>query len=40
MKENLKPQHEVVLVVGGGLSAVQTAQHCLRQGKRVYFVLS
>ena len=36
MKENLKPQHEVVLVVGGGLSAVQTAQHCLRQGKRVY----
>ena len=40
MKENLKPQHEVVLVVGGGLSAVKTAQHCLRQGKRVYFVLS
>ena len=35
MKENLKPKHEVVLVVGGGLTAVQAAQHCLREGKRV-----
>mmetsp|Transcript_14442 Transcript_14442/g.34820 ORF Transcript_14442/g.34820 Transcript_14442/m.34820 type:complete len:486 (-) Transcript_14442:52-1509(-) len=36
MQENLKSCHEVVLVVGGGLTAVQTAQHCLRRGKRVY----
>ncbi|KAL7533690.1 hypothetical protein ACHAXR_008539 [Thalassiosira sp. AJA248-18] len=36
MKEKLQPHHEVVLVVGGGLTAVQAAQYCLRQGKKVY----
>ena len=36
MKNELKPNHEVVLVVGGGLTAVQAAQYVLRQGKRVY----
>ncbi|KAL7544271.1 hypothetical protein ACHAWF_007651 [Thalassiosira exigua] len=36
MREKLKPSHEVVLVVGGGLTAVQAAQYCLRHGKRVY----
>lgn len=35
MKECLQPKHESVLVVGGGLTAVQTAQYCLRQGKKV-----
>ena len=36
MKERLMSKHEVVLVVGGGLTAVQAAQYSLRQGKRVY----
>ena len=36
MQEKLKPSHEVVLVVGGGLTAVQAAQYALRQGKMVY----
>jgi len=36
MRERLMPKHEVVLVVGGGLTAVQAAQYSLRQGKRVY----
>ena len=36
MNERLMPKHEVVLVVGGGLTAVQAAQYSLRQGKRVY----
>ena len=35
MQEKLLPDHEFVLVVGGGLTAVQAAQYCLRQGKRV-----
>lgn len=35
MKEHLKPHHERVLVVGGGLTAVQVAQYCLRSGKKV-----
>ena len=35
MRENVRPHHQHVLVVGGGLTAVQAAQHCLRQGKRV-----
>ena len=36
MNERLLPKHEGVLVVGGGLTAVQAAQYSLRQGKRVY----
>lgn len=36
MQEQLQAHQEVVLVVGGGLTAVQAAQHCLRQGKKVY----
>jgi lysine/ornithine N-monooxygenase len=35
MKYNLKASHNNVLVVGGGLTAVQTAQYALRQGKNV-----
>ena len=35
MQEKLRPDHEFILVVGGGLTAVQAAQYCLRQGKRV-----
>ena len=35
MKESLQPHHESALVVGGGLTAVQSAQYCLRQGKKV-----
>ena len=35
MQEKLQPHHKKVLVVGGGLTAVQVAQHCLRQGKEV-----
>ena len=35
MKESLQPHHESVLVMGGGLTAVQSAQYCLRQGKNV-----
>jgi len=36
MQENVQPHHADVLVVGGGLTAVQSAQYCLRQGKKVY----
>eukprot|EP00804_Cyclotella_cryptica_P018221 CCRYP_005960-RA/>CCRYP_005960-RA protein AED:0.03 eAED:0.03 QI:75/1/1/1/1/1/3/59/463 len=36
MIDELKPCHEIVLVVGGGLTAVQAAQYALRRGKRVY----
>lgn len=35
MKEYLEPHHKRVLVVGGGLTAVQVAQYCLRSGKQV-----
>ncbi|KAL7480934.1 hypothetical protein ACHAW6_006605, partial [Cyclotella cf. meneghiniana] len=35
MTNELKPNHADVLVVGGGLTAVQAAQYVLRQGKRV-----
>jgi lysine/ornithine N-monooxygenase len=35
MKENLQPNHKKVLVVGGGLTAVQAAQYALREGKEV-----
>lgn len=35
MKEKLMPHHKMVLVVGGGLTAVQVAQFCLRLGKKV-----
>ena len=35
MKHDLQPNHDNVLVVGGGLTAVQTAQYALRQGKNV-----
>ena len=33
--EKLRDGHSMVLVVGGGLTAVQAAQHCLRKGKSV-----
>lgn len=36
MQEDLQPQHSRVLVVGGGLTAVQSAQYALRQGKQVH----
>jgi len=32
MQKDIQPHH----VVGGGLTAVQSAQYCLRQGKKVY----
>lgn len=35
MKKNLSHSHNRVLVVGGGLTAVQAAQYALRQGKDV-----
>ena len=35
MNEKLESHHKSVLVVGGGLTAVQAAQHCLRRGMRV-----
>ena len=35
MKEFLQPHHKKVLVVGGGLTAVQVAQYCLRSGRKV-----
>lgn len=35
MSSKLTPVHESVLVVGGGLTAVQVAQSALRKGKRV-----
>ncbi|KAK1736822.1 FAD-NAD(P)-binding protein [Skeletonema marinoi] len=35
MKEHLKSHHKRVLVVGGGLTAVQVAQYCLRSGRKV-----
>ncbi len=35
MKEYLEPHHKRILVVGGGLTAVQVAQYCLRSGKQV-----
>ena len=33
--EKLRDGHSMVLVVGGGLTAVQAAQYCLRKGKSV-----
>ena len=36
MQSKLAAGHETVLVVGGGLTAVQAAQYCLRKGKRVH----
>lgn len=35
MTEKLRDGHSMVLVVGGGLTAVQAAQYCLRKGKSV-----
>ena len=35
MNEKLRDDQTIVLVVGGGLTAVQAAQHCLRRGKSV-----
>ena len=35
MKEHLNSHHKRVLVVGGGLTAVQVAQYCLRSGRKV-----
>ena len=35
MRDTLQPEHKSILVVGGGLTAVQTAQFCLRKGKKV-----